>query len=189
MRHLVLLPLAALIGLPATAQDMEPAMKSYYESNVASWADDPVLLDALRQSNEATAGRSEAEIEELDQKWRGEVGSGSTPTIDPVLQNSASEFLRGKVEESEGDITEILLIDANGFNAGISHVTTDFYQADEEQFTEVFDQDPGFVRVGEVEFDESSQTYQVRISFPVAEPGTDDVLGTMTVAVDPEAAE
>ena len=187
MRYLAVLPLTAFLTVPALAQEADQ-LKGYYDSTISNWANDPVVVDALRQSNDMTAGRSEEEIETLDQQWRGEVGTGSTPSIDPVIQSEASEFLRQKVEEAGGDIKEISLIDANGFNAAISHVTTDYYQGDEGQFTEVYSESPGFVRVGEVEFDESSQSYQADLSFPVADPDTQEVLGTMTVSVDPEVS-
>ena len=41
------------------------------------------------------------QIEELDQAWRAEVGGSDTPTITPVLENAAAEFLRAKVAELE----------------------------------------------------------------------------------------
>lgn len=185
-----LLPLALCLGLSATAAqaaDYTPAMQSYLDSNILSWAADPVILQAIRSQNAVTAAYDQTQIDTLDTAWRGEVGTSSMPTIVPVLTSSAAEFLRGKVAESGGTITEIFLMDAKGLNVAVSDTTSDYWQGDEEKFTMTYPLGVGAVHLGDVELDESSQRYQGQVSITISDPATGEVLGAMTVGLDAES--
>ncbi len=72
-------------------------LKTYLESEILGWAQDQVLLDAIRNQNSQTAGYTQEEIDALDTAWRAEVGLRDRPTIAPVLENAASDFLRERV--------------------------------------------------------------------------------------------
>lgn len=173
--------------LPVMSNEFEQPALSYYKTQLITWASDPILLEALRESNATTKGRDADQTQELDQQWRAQVGTSKTSLIDPIFTNDASEFLRRQAELSSGHITEISLIDANGFNAGISSLTTDYFQGDEDQFNEVFPKGTGAVWISDVDFDESSQSYQVDVAMAITDPGTNKVLGTMTVSLNAEA--
>jgi hypothetical protein len=38
----------AAAALPAAADDLEPMMRQYLETEIAGWAEDPILVAALR---------------------------------------------------------------------------------------------------------------------------------------------
>lgn len=183
--------LAAAVGIAlssvATAQDIQPAMKRYVEAEVMTWAHDRAIIDALRAQNMRTASLSQSDIDTLDQTWRAEVGTASTPTISPVLDNSASDFLRSRLEAAGGRITEIFVMDARGLNVAASQPTSDYWQGDEEKFTETFPVGPGAMHFGEIEFDESSQRYQGQVSIALVDPETRMVIGAMTIGLDADA--
>ncbi|MEM6375510.1 MAG: hypothetical protein AAF686_04670 [Pseudomonadota bacterium] len=180
------LALAALAA-PASADSFVPAMEKFLQSSVKSWSADPVLLDALRDQNATSVSYSQSEIDALDKAWRAEVGTGSSPTIDPVIGNAAADFLRARVSASAGQITEIILMDATGLNAAVSHVTSDMWQGDEAKYTETYPMGPTGVHYSEIEKDESTGRYQAQISFSITDPATGDVIGAMTVGVDAES--
>lgn len=180
------LALAALAA-PAAAESFKPVMEEFLKSDVKGWAADPVLLNALRTQNAMSQTYSQDDIDALDQAWRAEVGAGSSPTIDPVMTNAAANFLRQRVEASGGQITEIILMDATGLNAAVSHVTSDMWQGDEAKYQETYAMGPSGVHFSEIEKDESTGRYQGQISFTVTDPATGDVLGAMTVGVDAES--
>jgi hypothetical protein len=185
-----LLSLALCLGLAGTAThaaDYTPAMQSYLESEILTWAADPIILDAIRSQNAVTAGYDQAQIDALDSTWRAEVGTSSMPTISPVLTSAAAEFLRGKVAASDGTITEVFLMDAKGLNVAVSDTTSDYWQGDEDKFTMTFPRGAGAVHLGEVELDESSQRYQGQVSLTISDPATGEVLGAMTVGLDAES--
>lgn len=184
-----LMPAAALIvaAQVSHASDFDAAARAYLTNHVANWASDPILIDALRAQNGKTGGYGSSDIESLDQTWRAEVGAATTSLIDPVLNNAAAEFLRTQAESSGGMITEILLMDQVGLNVAVSHVTSDYWQGDEAKYTQTFGVGPTAVHVGEIEFDESSQTYQSQLSFTITDPANGEPVGAMTVGINAEA--
>lgn len=175
------------LALPAMADEFAPAMQQYLEEEVRQWSDNAVLVDAIRAQNARTAGLSQDEIDALDLAWRDEVGAGDRPTIRTVLENEAAAFLRERVAEAGGVITEVFVMDARGLNVAASDVTSDYWQGDEAKFIETFPNGAGGVHLGEVEFDESSQRFQGQISVTITDPSTGQALGAMTVGVDAEA--
>lgn len=181
--------IAALLvaAVPAAANDAEPKMREYLESQISAWAHNPVLIEAVRTQNATTEGYSQAQIDEMDQAWRAEVGMAESAIIGPVLHNAASDFLRGVVGDAGGIITEVFVMDSRGLNVAASDVTSDYWQGDEEKFTETYPHGPDAVHFGEIEFDESSQTYQGQISFSLVDPATSSVVGAMTVGVNAES--
>ena len=174
-------------ALPATADDTANSMQTYLDSEIRDWATSAVLVEAIRARNEMPSGYSQAEIDALDAAWRAEVGTARRPTIDPILENAASEFLRSVVAEAGGTITEVFVMDARGLNVAASDVTSDFWQGDEAKYTETVPNGPEGVHFSEIEFDESSQSYQGQISLSIVDPASQEVVGAMTVGVDAEA--
>ncbi|WP_138466920.1 hypothetical protein [Poseidonocella sp. HB161398] len=177
--------IAAQLATPLFANEFEPAMLAYLQDNVLPWASDPVLADAVAAQNADHAGLDQAQIDALDATWRAEVGGSDTPMIDAVLSGPAAEFLKAKVEASGGVISELFVTDNLGLNVAASDVTSDYWQGDEEKFTDVFGKGADAVHVGDVEHDESSQTYQGQVSVPVVD-AAGAVIGTMTVGLNAE---
>lgn len=179
--------LTAMLAVPAIASDPSSAMSAYVRDSILTWTGDPAIVDAVIARNSETAGLSEAEIIDLDNAWRAEVGTESTPTIDSVLGNGASEFLREHVAASGGLITELFVMDARGLNVASSGVTSDYWQGDEAKFQETHGVGSDGFHVGEVEFDESAQTYQGQVSFTLNDPETGAAIGAVTVGLNAEA--
>ncbi len=178
---------AAFLSTAAFANDFAPAMEAYLEGEIRAWAQDPVLVEAIMAQNSAMGDLPQSEIDALDAAWRSEVGTASTPTISPVLDGPAADFLRARVEESGGMITEVFAVDAQGLNVAASDITSDYWQGDEAKFTETYPSGPSGVHFGEVEFDESSQTFQGQISLTITDPATGEPIGAMTIGVNAEA--
>lgn len=179
--------LAALVATTATADEFTPLIHGFYETNVSTWAQSDVLVQAITEQNARTTAYDQAQIDALDQAWRAEVGTGSTPTISPVLESAAAEFLRQQVAGSGGQITEIFIMDARGLNVAASDVTSDYWQGDEEKFSETHGAGPGAVHISDVELDESTQRYQGQLSFTITDPASGAPIGAMTVGIDAES--
>lgn len=179
-------PLIALAGF-AQAVDAPPAMKAFVESDVMNWSQDALVIDAINAQNAETAGASEAQILEWDTTWREQVGQPDQPFIGEVMGNDLSAFLAQQVEASGGRITEIFVMDALGLNVAASNVTSDYWQGDEDKYAKSYGMGAGAIFVDEIEFDESSQTYQGQISVSLTDPATGAVVGAMTVGLNAEA--
>ncbi|KZY47231.1 hypothetical protein A3731_08335 [Roseovarius sp. HI0049] len=190
--HKLFLALAATAGLsgigqPAAADEFSEALASYYDSEIAAWANDPALIAAIKAENSARNGLSQADIDAMDSEWSAQVGAADAPAIDAVLHNPAAEFLRARVAESGGVITEAFTMDANGLNVAATAVTSDMWQGDEAKFTSTYPMGPGATHIGDVEFDESTQTYQGQISVTLTDPATGAAVGALTVGINAEA--
>lgn len=184
--RVAVLPLAFL-ATASVASEYDAAMKDYLDGSIRTWANDPILVGAINAANADRAGFDQAKIDSLDTAWRAEVGQTDTPTINPIIANAAADFLRAQIDASGGKITEVFITDNVGLNVAVSAPTSDMWQGDEEKFTSVFPAGPDAVLFGEIELDESTQTYQGQISIPVTDPATSQVIGTMTIGVNAEA--
>jgi len=187
MKQMVLAVGLVASAFAASANEYKPAMQSYLESEISAWAHSPVLLDAIRAQNIQTSGYDQGEIDQLDQAWRSEVGQPSSEIISNVLENEAAQFLREQMEQSGGIISEVFTMDARGLNVSASDVTSDYWQGDEAKFQETYGAGPGAVFIDEVEFDESSQTYQGQVSIVIVDPDSNIPIGAITIGLNAEA--
>jgi opacity protein-like surface antigen len=171
-------------GAPAVAQDHVGPITEYVKANIEPWLADPIVVKAINDQNAAHAGLSQADIDELDKKWRAETEASSHPMIDGVLGNALSKFLVEKQAASGGMVTEIFVTDNKGLNVGQSSVTSDYWQGDEAKWEKSFGAGAGAVFVDEVEKDESTQTLQSQVSVAISDPATSQVIGAVTLGID-----
>lgn len=193
MRHTIrILTLPALLAClytPANAADYATNASQYVKDHVRGWAEAPDVIAVIKAQNTANAALTQDGIDALDKAWRAEISSKQQPTISPILNNPTSDFLRAKIDESNGMIVEAFIMDNRGLNVATASLTSDYWQGDEDKFTETFGKGPDSLQVGEVEFDESSQMYSVQVSFTINDPATASPVGAMTVSFNAEALE
>lgn len=179
--------LVAMTGVSAAqANDFEPQIMELVNAEVRAWLSDPVLINAVKAQNEKHAGLSDGDISSLDQQWRSEAESGSGALIDAVLANELSKFLGSKKEASGAKFSEIFVMDNKGLNVGQSDVTSDYMQGDEAKWQKTYQAGPDAVFLDEVEFDDSSQTFQSQVSLTVVDPADGSAIGAITLGVNVE---
>ena len=161
------------------------AVIEYVEAHVSPWLTEPAILNAVIAQNAAHATLNQAEIQDLDMRWRLELASGKRPFIDAILSNPLSLYLKGQQRAAEGMITEIFVMDNRGLNVGQSDITTDYWQGDEAKWLKSFG--AGLIHVEEAERDESTQLMQSQASLPIKDPATGAVIGAITVGVNLDA--
>jgi hypothetical protein len=159
------------------------AAKSLINEHVTSWLADATVTDAIIKQNANHANLDEASIIALDKKWRAD----DETLISTTTHNALSTFLKGKQDASEGLFTEIFIMDDKGLNVGQSALTSDYWQGDEAKWQKTYAMGAGAVHVSEVEFDESTQSYQVQISTTISQDG--HPIGAMTLGVNAEMIE
>ena len=175
-------------GLPAAslAQDNEFAapLTELANGKLREIAQNEVIVAAVTAQNGNSAAYDQAEIDRLDSQWRAEVGGASKPLIDATLATDASKWLAAVQEESAGLFTEVFVMDAKGLNVAQSTVTSDYWQGDEDKFSLSFGAGADAVHLGEIEQDESTQTFQSQVSITVTDPATGAPIGAITAGVD-----
>tara|TARA_B100000073_G_scaffold333923_1_gene325903 strand:+ start:4892 stop:5467 length:576 start_codon:yes stop_codon:yes gene_type:complete len=176
--------LASPINAKAEGQAIsQDAASAFIESNVTSWLNDPVIVDGIKAQNEKHKSLSPDDVVALDKKWRAD----DQELISATTENALSNFLKAKLEESDGQFTEIFIMDDKGLNVGQSGLTSDYWQGDEAKWQESFAKGANAIHVSDVEFDESSQTYQVQISTTISDGETP--IGAITLGIDAETIE
>ncbi|WP_216641209.1 hypothetical protein [Oceaniglobus roseus] len=153
-------------------------------SQLATLAATPDVLAAVAAGNNRHAAMDEAAILVADAEWRAEVGTTNDGMITAMTESPASAALRAMVEASNGQITEIIVMDNKGMNAAISAVTSDYWQGDEAKFQETYPKGAAAIHVAEIEFDESSQIYQQQISVTLVDPALGQPVGAVTFGLD-----
>ena len=153
------------------------------------------VVDAVREQNRTTAELSDARIAELDGEWAaeaagretgGETGGETGSLIAETMGRPVSLYLRQIQARSEGLFTEIILMDARGLNVGISEVTSDYWQGDEDKWQKTFLAGPHSLHIGALEEDLSTRTVQSQVSLPVVDPDTGEAIGALTFGIDVE---
>lgn len=183
----VLVATVPAFATPVFANQYAPAMSNYLETQIRSWAHSAILVDAINAQNLRTSEYDQGVIDQMDLTWRAEIGTPSTPTITPVIENAAADFLRGQVQASGGHVTEIFIMDAQGLNVAASSMTSDMWQGDEAKHAQTYHVGPDAVHFGDVELDESTQSYQGQISLTIIDPETGLPIGAMTIGIDAES--
>lgn len=186
-RALLILGTAVALALPqvSIAQDNEFAepLTALANAQLREIAQNPVLVAAIEAQNAMTSAYDQAKIDELDLQWRAEVSGAAKPLIDATLGTEASKYLATVQADSAGVFTEIFAMDAKGLNVAQSTVTSDYWQGDEDKFSMSFGAGAAAVHLGEVEQDESTQTFQSQVSITIVDAAGNPI-GAITAGVD-----
>jgi hypothetical protein len=156
---------------------------NFINANVRGWISDPIIIGALKAQNAANRHLTRADIEALDNEWVSETNRSSRPMIDKAMATPLSHFLKEKEDEASGTITEVIVMDAKGLNAGQSSVTSDYWQGDEDKFVKSFEKGPGAVFVDDARKDESTQMLQSQVSMTIVDEH-DTPIGAITIGVN-----
>lgn len=171
--------IAALAALPAVSAaldfDITPAVQAELDREkavVAKWAADPVIVKAVEEQNRKgpIAGMDNA-------KWKRTMRSD--PVVKQFQNNAAGRFLRAKMRESNGAVTEAFLNGAKGEKVAFAEKTTSYIHTGAAKHDVPFH--TGRLWQGKPEFDESSQTYAIQVSAPVVANGHS--IGSLVVGV------
>jgi hypothetical protein len=121
----------------------------------------------------------QAKVDALDKQWQQQ--RQAPPGLARVLSNPAARYL-ADVAKQDALYREILVTDRHGRLVAASHLTTDYYQADEDWWKQALDDGRrGRITVSDVRRDESAGVYAFEIAVPVADPASDELVGVMKI--------
>ena len=175
MVALVAIPLGVAGQPNFSTSELEELLKVKVRT-VQHMALNPLLVRAVRQQN--ASGLTPEEISRRDKAWT------STEELTPFklsLQTSpAGQFLKQQVQRSSS-FNEAFLTDDQGANVAAYPATSDYWQGDEDKWTESFNGGAGRIYIGALELDESTNTVAAQISAPVLDRG--ETIGVLVVGV------
>jgi len=169
-----------------TASAQDEVIKEHIVNEVSKWIGADILIKGINSQNSANAALTQADIDSQDKNWRAEVKSGGGAMTSKVLANGVSSYLKDILQKSEGLYSEIFVMDNKGLNVGQSDLTSDYWQGDEAKWQKTYPIGKDAIHIGEVEFDESSQTYQVQVSLSITDPANGQVIGAITIGMNAE---
>lgn len=148
--------------------------------DVAVIARSPIVRDVAATSSGTPADA--ATIREADQNWIADPATEAQRLGIPV--NVASDYLRDVVA-GDPAYREILLADREGRLVAASDLPSDYYQGDEDWWREAYgDGLSGRHHVGDVTWDESSQSYSLEFAVPVVPRDGGRLVGVLKVAAE-----
>lgn len=171
----------AFAAAPLSAEQAPPAVLGLAPA-LQAWGSDPVLVAAVKQQN--AAGMSLDEVKKKDAAWMATTGVNDF--MQSLMSNNAAKQLKS-LESSKPYFTETFLMDAQGANVAMTNKTSDYWQGDEDKFTQSYQDGKGALHVGKVKFDESAQAYLVQVSVPVMDGGS--AIGAITIGVNLDLLE
>ncbi len=185
----VAIAVLASLAIPghAAANEYESQLRDLFEEKLKPWLGSPLLIEAIRKQNTDHAGLSDADIDSMDKDWRSEAKNGGGPLIDRVVKREASTYLSDKKNESGELVTEVFIMDNKGLNVAVSDITSDYMQGDEAKWQKTYPQGAGQIFVDEVEFDDSSETFQCQVSATVVDPASGQAIGAVTFGINIDA--
>lgn len=173
--------LTLLISNITFAEDAPKSITALAPS-LQEWGHNPVLVAAVKDQN--AKGISLDTIKQTDKEWMA--ATGVTPFMKAMMENPAAQELK-KLEASKPYFDELFLMDNQGANVAMTNKTSDYWQGDEDKFTESYKGGQGAVHIGKVKFDKSSQAYLVQVSVPVMDGGK--AIGAITIGINVDELE
>lgn len=174
------------IPTPSAANDYEQQLRDVFEQRLKPWLENTDLVEAIKQQNAEHGTLNEAGIDSLDKDWRREAKVGGGPLIDSVKNKKASTYLVDQKHKSDELVTEVFIMDNKGLNVAISDVTSDYMQGDEAKWQKTYMKGVNELFIDEVEFDDSTETFQCQVSATIADPSTGKAIGAVTFGINIE---
>lgn len=168
------LVLSAMSFSVATAQDLDPAVKTKLDAKLESikaWTSDPVVIAAVEAVNKD--GHPDAKDMNQD-KWKA-LGALDA-FVKKLAQNDAAKLLKGKKDPA---VSELFVNAANGTKVALFAKTSSWSH---EKSAKHSDPMTGKTWYGKVEVDESSLTKQIQVGLPISKDGK--VIGSMVIGFD-----
>jgi hypothetical protein len=174
--HFVVMASVTLLATAANGFEMTPTVQAELDKQkglVAAWAANPVIVNAVQEQNRRgpIAGMDNA-------KWK--VTRRTDPVVTGLQSGPAGQFLKAKLAESQGAVSEAFLNAARGEKVAFVEKTTSYIHKGSAKFDVPFN--AGKAWQGQPEFDESTQTYAIQVAVPVLADGR--AIGALVVGVN-----
>jgi len=146
------------------------------------------IVDAVTQQNMTNKNKSTNQLKQIDDQWQLAFKVGNLNFSKAVINQSVSHLLGQYAAASKDLLSEIIVMDEHGYNVAIAEMTSDYWQGDEDKFTQVFDKPAQTMYFDKIQYDASSRRFQVQVSVPLFNPQNQKFIGAITLGVDVDKA-
>ena len=173
----IVLFVTAMLAGTVYAEKAPQKVVDLANTDLVKLGSEPAIVAAVKAEN--GKNKSMALIKETDEKWKATPGTDDF--MKSLMSSECGQKLRA-IQKTKPYYAEIFVMDNQGANVAMTDKTSDYWQGDEDKFTQSYKNGQGAVHISDVEFDDSTQAYVVQVSVPVKEG--DQVIGAVTIAMD-----
>jgi hypothetical protein len=148
---------------------------------IENLAKDPLIIKAVKETNERNRNITMPEILRLDEKWQKT--EGLDEFIKSFIINECGRYLV-EFQEANEVFSEIFITDEKGLIVGETNKTSDYLQAVEDWWIKAFNKGNGMSYYGVLEYDKSSRTEAISLYVPVRDLETKKVIGIIKAVCD-----
>lgn len=146
-------------------------------------SNDQRLVDAVVAQNAQSFRLKQGDIAALDRRYQADVKTNSGMAAELVAR-PPSQMLKSYVDGAQDRIVLIMLMDKAGLNVAASRLTHDYWQGDEEKFTQTLPLGPGAVHWGKAERDDVTGRVMHIVARTVTDPKTGEPIGAIAIGYD-----
>jgi len=172
--------------------DLSASEKETIQKIIAPWLQKmrghKDILAAVIQQNNSNKNKSVNQLQQIDEQWQIAFKVGNVSFPKAVVNQPISHLLGQFAVTSKDLLAEIIVMDERGYNVAISGMTSDYWQGDEDKFTQVFNMPAQTIYFDKIKYDASSRRFQVQVSVPLLNPQTQKSIGAITLGVDIDKA-
>ena len=173
-----------LLSVPGANDMLTGPLTTYADEVLRAWVTEPVMIDAIRAHNAASAGYDQATMAAMETRWEAELAAGSGPMMEEMETHPASVRLHELQAGTSDIVTEAFIMDLRGLNVAESEPTHEFWHIDQERWKNVIEGTSKGIYISEVHVEKDSETYQAQVSIPISDPDTLQVIGVATFGVN-----
>lgn len=190
------------IGNLRLSQEEAAVLRHLSQQDSATLRSSSDVLTRVQVANAQHGAWSPSVIQQLDGEWQRVIAAQQPlpAWMSEVLHNSLSQRLNSWLDAQDDRYTEVFITDAQGLLVASAQITSDYWQGDEEKFTQTFALaekpqnsqriiswiDTAGGRVGVIRFDDSSHRFLTHISYPLWQPGMTRPVGVLTLGLNIE---
>jgi|GEM_PF-2053112 len=141
------------------------------------------LIDAVVAQNGDSYRLKQNDIAALDRQYQADMKT-KTGIANEFWARPASQMLRDYTEGAQDRIVLIMLMDRSGLNVAGSRLTHDYWQGDEEKFTQTLPLGPGAVHWGRAERDDVTGRVMHVVARTITDPKTGEPIGAIAIGYD-----
>lgn len=176
----------------AVGFDLSSSEKETIKKIVAPWLQrirtNKDIISAVVQQNETNKTKSPNQLTKIDEQWQLAFKVGDFNFPKTILSQTLSQSLKQVSVSSKELLSEIIIMDERGYNVAVLDMTSDYWQGDENKFTQVYAKTSSTLYFDQIKYDASSKRFQVQVSAPLFDLKNQKAIGAITLGVDVDKA-
>ena len=172
--------------------DLSPSEKETIKKIVAPWFErlrtNKEIVAAVMRQNETNKAKSPNQLTKIDEQWQLAFKVGNFNFPKTIVNQALSPVLKQISVDSKELLSEIIVMDERGYNVAMVDMTSDYWQGDENKFTQGYGKLADTLYFDQIRYDASSRRFQVQVSAPLFNTKNQKAIGAITLGLDVDKA-